>query len=272
MIVTSTQDHLRLITQNDHANWAYQLLKLWPGLSGHPRREPILEATRLHDRGWSGVDASPLIDSDGKPHDFISLPAEQRESVWRQAIRAGDQADLSVEEQWRELLICHHAWFIHHPNGRLSSGSRERTEALLPLASTLAAVRSERIERFSQTILEDPSNSIGIEPGGVEQALDHDYRWLGTLDFLSLIACSEWPKRFQLTLPPQDASSSVAGSLSASGGTNQLRIDPYPLRGSYTLPVACRVLPNRRYSSDAELAVALARASWSKAEIRVLKE
>lgn len=271
MIITKTKDRYRLITQTDHAIWAYQLLKLWPDLQHHPRRLAILEATRLHDRGWQGVDASPLVDEQGRPHDFRSLPSRLRETVWRQgvAVKASkNDPTESVEVQWRELLICHHAWVIHHPDGRLLGRSGRQREELLPLASALTAERAERIEQLERALSDTEDGQLELRAESIEDCLALDYDWLGTLDFLSLIACGNWSESFKLTMPASQPSSPKR-HFKAHGGDQSLRFAPYPLAGSYTIQLPCREIASRHYASNSDLSLELARARWQKLDIQV---
>ncbi len=281
MIVRTIESSLRLITQNDHAHWAYQLLSVWPSLASHPRRQPILEATRLHDRGWHGIDATPLVTDEGRPHDFRTMPPAEREQVWRRGVEVGThgatkdtaQAPASLDAAWRELLICHHAWSIHRPGGRLKD-SEQRPKVLLPLAAALAAERQTRLDAYPALLADcEEPGSHWPEAGQVEASLEADYPWLGTLDFLSLIACHGWSEPYRLTVP-QAVDSLAAPEMNhfeARFSDNQLFLNPFPLVGSYSLPLRYREVPLRRYSSDSELSLALARAPWQTTGIRVAR-
>jgi len=85
MIVTSsnkTVGELLVITQNDHAHFAAELLSLWrrDDLPTHPRRRELLLAAREHDNGWREADSSPSRNPvNGRPHDFLSLPVSRRQ-------------------------------------------------------------------------------------------------------------------------------------------------------------------------------------------------
>ena len=66
---------LLVVSQNDHAHFAAELLALWraDGLPDHPRRRRLLFAAREHDNGWRETDSAPFCDREkGRPHDFMS--------------------------------------------------------------------------------------------------------------------------------------------------------------------------------------------------------
>lgn len=273
MILRDQGDTLRVVTQTDHAHWAYLLLSAWPALADHPRRAAILRATRQHDRGWQGIDASPVVDDEGRPHDFRSLPSGLREEVWKQTV---DRARWPTEtpsttegalDVWAEMLIAQHAWRIHRPGPSGLPGSPARSEELLPLATLLAAERRERLEWIEKYL--DVLGPL-LDLNDPERDAERDDSWVRTLDYLSLVICHGWtePRGFDLE------------SWTATGGSTRFRFDatftgerlvlyPNPLRGTVRVPLRCRKLANRSYSSDAEWAIALARASWLSEPVAV---
>ena len=49
MIICQIENSLRLVDQEDHARFAFELCREWTELADHPRREPLLLAIREHD-------------------------------------------------------------------------------------------------------------------------------------------------------------------------------------------------------------------------------
>ncbi len=347
MIVAEVPGGLRMITQNDHAHWGYQLLSVWPALATHPRRQAILRATRLHDRGWRGIDSSPVIDHSGRPHDFRSLPGELRTDVWlrgvlldhaessgaesrglielesggRKPVTAREEADFRIDDAWCEVLIAHHAWTIHRPDRgsderlrpahhcqetddtKRSPGSlgpsdsakkagRKRNRHVatrdageVPLVTALASERDRQLEQLRRQLEgswrsgSDPSQHS--EPLGDADplilSLEDDYHWLRAMDFLSLIACHGWRDPVELGVRPARGQPSTAklGNVRLEPFTahyqdSALFVIPFPLRGSVSLPIRCRTVPNRPFASNSDLALTLARSPWQTSIVRVI--
>lgn len=273
MILRDQGDTLRVVTQTDHAHWAYQLLSAWPSLAEHPRRDAILQATRQHDRGWQGIDASPVVDSDGRPHDFRSLPTPLREDVWKQTVertRWPTESPTSAEGAmtlWTEMLIAQHAWRIHRPGPSGLPGSSFRSDDHLPLATLLAAERQERLEWIQQR-LEDLRPLLRLQDP--EHDLESDDSWVRALDLLSLVVCHGWPEAQALTIKMSlPEGSTQEFRFNAVFESNRLILDPNPLRGTIRIPLRCREVQKRSFASDSEWALSLARAPWSSVDMIV---
>ena len=167
MIVSEDGDLLLLVTQPDHAHFAAELLSLWRsnGLPAHPRRAELLFAVREHDNGWRETDSAPHCNPEsGRPHDFLSLPREDRIELWQRGVSryAGERPDAA-------LLITRHALNLH--------ASRRGQEGWDAFLGFLDGLREELLEAT----------------GMPEEDLEADYRWLDLADLLSLTACSRRP-------------------------------------------------------------------------------
>lgn len=231
MIVIKEGDHLRLITQSDHAHFAAELLSLcrFPELLAHPRRQQLLEATREHDNGWRGPDAAPSLDpTSGLPHSYLTLPSVERQRIWNRACSQFRDADPYVA-----ALITLHALAIH----RRPDGDADWTDWF----ARTEGLRDELVEL------------TGCE---LATLLD-DYALLRFADLCSLAACGATPEPFQ--------HHGVSGH--SSDGT--LYLDPLPLAGSTSFRIACRRIPRKTYASATDLGTALASAPWERQAVRV---
>jgi len=163
MIVSSHDGRLRCVTQSDHAHLAADLLALWvtDGLPEHPRRRELLFAAREHDNGWQEADSAPFHDPEtGRPHDFMTLPRDERRRLWLRGPRRH-----AAREPYAALLITRHALELH---------AVHRGDAAW--AETFAAWHALAEELY--------------EAAGVDAAtVDADYRWIDLTDVLSLAAC-----------------------------------------------------------------------------------
>ena len=164
IVATEGSDYL-MITQPDHARFSAELLSLWRPLAGHPRREELLFAAREHDNGWRETDAAPHWDPErGRPHDFLSLPREERIELWQRGT-----ARFAGEHPYAALLITRHAIRLHQE--RIGEEWRPFREYLDELYGNL------------------------MEATGASEA-DADYQWLDLADLISLAVCNRWSEPF----------------------------------------------------------------------------
>lgn len=277
MIVVAESPRLLLVTQQDHACFAADLLALWrrDGLPEHPRREVLLFATRHHDNGWREIDAVPPVDpKTGRPYDFLSLPRRFRFELWERGVRR-----FATERPAAALLIACHALELH----RSRAGDPAWREFLAGLEATLQELRE----------------AIG---GGAAE-LAADYRWLRLADDLSLRLCTRSSEaaagdgyharlardgpspapdtRRRRTIPRASFSGRAAEGREAdaprwresrdgpAGRPETLEIDPFPLAGATRFQIPCRRIPDRHYRGDADLAGELGAARWESLEVRV---
>lgn len=232
MIVTPQGQSLRMITQNDHAHFSAEILALWvtDGLPEHLRRRELIFAAREHDNGWRETDSAPFCD--------------------RESGRPHDFMNLPSEERWK-------IW----QRGPRRFASRE------PYASLL-------INRHAQTLYEDHQKDPAwadvfkawrqleeelLEETAISQEeVADDYRWIDLTDLFSLAACAGWTRSIER----------YGFRMRARGET--LAVDPFPLAGSTTFQVRCREIPDRRYTSDTDLATELAMARWQEVAFRLV--
>ncbi len=237
MIVATHDGQLRLVTQNDHAHFAAELLSLWrnDGLPDHPRRPEILFATREHDNGWWEADSAPRVDlTTGRPHDFLTMPQEIRQEIWLRGTARNRE-----EHPYATLLILHHALFLHRDHLHHHDSGDDPVHA--ELLQTLRQRHSELLEELS------------LDPDDVAS----DYAYIDLTDLLSLVVCNRW-------LEPRER----RGVHAAFDGQT-LHLDPFPLAGTTTFRLPYREIPNRAYTSDTDLTLELVRARWREARVRV---
>lgn len=167
MIVAAEGYQYLMITQPDHARFSAELLSLWRPLADHPRREELLFATREHDNGWRETDAAPHCDPErGRPHDFLSLPREERIELWQRGT-----ARFAGEHPWSALLITRHAVRLHQER------SGEEWEGF-----------REYLDELYRNLLE--------ATGASQEQVDEDYTWLDLADLISLGVCNRWSEPF----------------------------------------------------------------------------
>ena len=232
MLVLQEPDALRLITQNDHARLAHDILALWTGdgLPAHPLRDRLLLATAEHDNGWREADAAPLTKpASSWPYDFRSYPEDERQRLWRRGINRFADTDLPTA-----LLITRHAERIHRDLSS-SPGWRQFFSFL-----------SEKLRVLEESCMISPAD------------LDVLYEYLWLVDTVSLGACGVL-----------GTSTVTRRGYEFSVDRGHVSAHPFPFAGPLTLRVAYRLLPTRRYSGSADFAGELARAHWQSMPINI---
>jgi hypothetical protein len=231
MMISPHPAGLRVVTQNDHAHFAAELLSLWrqDGLPTHPRRDELLRATREHDNGWREADSAPRVDRDnGRPHDFITTPRDVRAEIWRRGTRRHQE-----DAPYVALLVTLHALYLHR--------DRAHDPVYGALLAELTELRDELLD----------ATGVGLE------AAAGDYAFLDLADLLSLVVCTGSLEPFERR--------GVRGHFDGTA----LQLDPFPLAGGTSFRIACRTIPDRRYTGDGDLAIELARARWQETTVRV---
>ena len=235
IVVDDEADAWLLITQPDHAWFSAELLSLFRtgGLPEHPRRAELLFAVREHDNGWRETDAAPRWNAEaGRPHDFLTLPREERIELWQRGT-----ARYAGEHPYAALLITRHALQLHQ--------TRRGQEDWQPFLDYLDELHRGLIE----------------ETGIPEEEVEDDYRWLDLADLLSLGVCNRWREPF--------GRHGFQAVFRIEPEKTTLHLDPFPLAGSTAFRIPCRRIPHRAYSGDADLGGELAGARWEELAVRV---
>ncbi len=259
MIVVAQNGMLRVITQNDHAHLAAEMLTLWRAdqLPANPRRRDLLLAAREHDNGWRETDAAPRFDAaTGRPHDFISLPQAERRELWQRGTERFVDA-----EPYASLLILQHARNLHH--------SLSEQQGWRPLFARWQELEIQLLDRT----------------GASRERLAGDYRWIELSDLFSLSLC-----RSRCSSLCGSRRGSRRGSRSESAAAepghriteplaghgyrghllgNTLHLDPLPLAGATTFSVPSRLIADRPYRSNIDVAMELATARWGQTSLRL---
>ncbi len=208
------------ITQPDHAALAAEALSYWQedNFVDHPRREMILLAAREHDNGWIEEDAETHLDADGRPLDFVAVPAAIRQSIWPRAVERMAQRSI-----YAAALIAQHAIAVY---------SHTRTDpAWDQFFDRMTALRDGMLKQSEMT----------------SATLDADYGFVNAADRMSLAFCTGW----------RDPLESM-GRRIILGPRNMLEVTPDPFKGRRVpLRISGRQLADRTYATPAEFRAAL---------------
>jgi hypothetical protein len=231
MIVRREASHYVCITQPDHAALAGTLVEAWcaDGLPTRPTRAQVVEATRVHDIGWTIEDVAPRADPEsGAPFDFVSAPIDVRQGIWPRAIAA-----LAPHDPYVAALVAQHALTVYR---------RYQHDA---------AWRGffAPIERLRDDLYAEAAVRAQAAGSGVPLSFLQDYSLVGIGDLFSLVFCNGWTEPHLIE------------GYQAILRDNVLTVTPDPFGGlAVAFEVTARRLPLRRYDSDAEL-----RAAWAEA-------
>ena len=225
MIIRRDGEGLLAIAQPDHARLAGVFAESWRGGAGGS----LVAASHHHDDGWIDWEKAPTIDDEGRPHDFLTIPMDDRVAVYRRGIDL-----LATTDRAAGLLTSlHFGRLLAEGLGALERDARRTAEDFLAEQSTWEA-RTWR--------------QVG-EPEGVEA----DYRVLRAVDYLSLLLCMR-------PLDQLDAASVMTMTLRVEG--QRVTLDPYPFdTDELAVGVAARVLTATTFDSDEAYRSALAGAS-----------
>lgn len=228
MIIQRRGRQLLAISQPDHAHLAGTFAERWRSLPG----PSLVAAAHHHDDGWIAWERAPTVDAEGRPHDFLTIPAPARMAIYQEGIDLLAPTDLCAGL----LTSLHFARLLAAGLGPLSDEARRLATAFLTAQEAWQA---------------EARRQIGREDADVEA----DYQALRTDDYLSLLLC--------MHAPDQLDGASVGGMTLRAHGTS-VTLEPYPFEiDQLTVAVPARVLPATAFDGDDAYRAALA---WAPVE------
>ncbi len=224
MIIRRVGQGLLSIAQPDHARLAGVFAESWRDGAG----PSLVAASHHHDDGWIDWEKAPTVDDRGRPHDFLTIPMDDRVAVYRRGIDL-----LAATDRAAGLLTSlHFGRLLAEGLEALEGDARRTAEDFLAEQSTWEAQTRQQVG----------------EPEGVEA----DYRVLRAVDYLSLLLCMR-------PLDELDAASVMTMTLRVEG--QRVILDPYPFDvGELTVTVAARELAATTFDNDEAYRSALAGA------------
>jgi Protein of unknown function (DUF3891) len=161
MIIRRGPNGILAITQPDHARLAGVFAEAWREHAG----PSLVAASHHHDDGWIAWEEVPTIDDRGRPHDFLTIPMDERVAVYHRGI------DLLAKTDPHAGLLTslHFGRLLAEGLDALQGDARSTAESFLAQQATW----EEQVRRE----LGDP---VGVEA---------DYRVLRAVDYLSLLLC-----------------------------------------------------------------------------------
>lgn len=248
MIVRKVEGRWVVIEQAEHARHSGEIAAAWARGPMGTLPPPLLTATRLHDIGWVEWDREPALDpATGGPANFPSVRDDRHSVFYDRGIRR-----VAEEDPYAGYLVSLHASGIY--------SGRYGWRGLEPIAwESIGAVGRQFLAAQSEFRRELLAGPLRDQPALAEfEATWSSYMLLQAFDYLSLLCCLGmetdgcWPVPF----------GPVWGRLRIKRTSDwSVALDPFPFDGSaLDLDVTTRSLAQPRFSSDAELQVALAEA------------
>jgi hypothetical protein len=232
MIIRRAAQGLLAIAQPDHARLAGVFAESWRDGAGRS----LVAASHHHDDGWIDWEKAPTVDDHGRPHNFLTIPMDDRVAVYRRGIDL-----LATTDRAAGLLTSlHFGRLLAEGLPALEGDARRTAEDFLAEQATWEA---------------ETRRQLG-EPEGVEA----DYRVLRAVDFLSLVLCMR---------PLNELDGASVTTMTLHVEDQRVTLEPYPFdAGELQVTVAARVLPVTTFDDDEAYRSALAGApvrelSWA---------
>lgn len=252
MIVARADGGLRMVEQVDHQQQCGLLMAAW-GNEGFARTacwDDVVDAAARHDEGWRAWEQHPEVMPDGMPRGFDSMEPSAHVAIHRgsagAAVPAGDRVALLVGMHGAGLVMRRLG--IDGPIPALDDRPAPMRELVIDHA-TDARVRRARLGE-------------GAAMGEWAWAA---YRVLQAIDLLSLYltwrglaARDTWSLRRAPRAPGDERGVEIAVT---PVDDLTCALDPWPfVADRVEAPVRARVIADRPYADDADLAAALAAA------------
>jgi hypothetical protein len=246
--------NLQLVRQPDHAAMGAQIARAWRRPSGFdaPLWQAVIDAVEHHDDGWAESEKLPLLDDDGRPLDFKTMPTQTHTIIWRRSVTAARQRDAVTG-----LFVALYARRLYTGEGAAHVDDDRIAQQFVDELTTQIA---EDIDRLSQ---DGQPQCVAVDPTNLQTAA----RLLSFFDGISLAVLGglSW---FDATEPLAfaDKDSALALQYAEQG---HILVDPWPFASKQVeLTTRAYEVRAQRYKYPLEVAEAMSKAkplklSWT---------
>jgi hypothetical protein len=273
MIRKAHQNELLIITQNDHAELAGQLVKhIGNGLFAAPvPLASVSLAVAEHDRGWIRQDAAPQFNPERLPAHVFEIDHAISLAAWTESVNLS-----AAKDPYAALLISLHSM-------RLAAHVANRLSPKQDQASRIQAFKVQQFLHLQIEIQENLRRRLGLRVdvplrGGLaergispeEDLLAANFHLMQLLDQVSLNLCFD------------DVLFDSVGSVSPRPGARPvtiqidrpdirvMRLDPWPFDDAVIdLKIPAKRLSIRGYRDEADLAAACEKGLQITLDVRV---
>lgn len=269
MIIATSDETVRFITQPDHAALAGQFAQHWApaGSTTIEPASPVRIAAFHHDVGWEPYDRQPHLDDAGELIDFRDMPPDP----WLQLYEHGIDEVIDLDS-YAGLLVSLHgtglrrrryglspAWPETPPEYTTFVDAQETRQA--DLAHDLEA--TNQISVADLTLLAD-LHETGHAPPRTDSQLWQNYQRLQTWDTLSLAFCTAVspPSYERIDSTPPDEFPDHETLKITTLADEEFQLEPYPFDTSpLTVTVPSRTIHQSTFENMQALRDAYYRAT-----------
>jgi hypothetical protein len=267
MIRKAMGEEFWLIPQVEHARLAGEVARRF-GNERFARPdlwEETVEAISIHDGGWPLHDEKPTLNKDGLPVDVFETPLDVALRVWEEGVqRAG------AKSPYTQLLVSLHVLGL---SGYAAENLHTPKEMF-----TINQFQQRQVERQEELrrkvgLRTDLAVKLGLaakSQDAGEQRLFFHHMLMQVSDRISLgLCCTELVFPDIEGVPERPGGARVDLMLVRTSPTS-LSVTPWPFEEeSIELSVACRRVPNRRYSTDKEFQQVFAQSPTGRLAMRI---
>lgn len=250
MIISRAHGAITLVRQVDHQQQCGRMADAW-GNADFARFADwadIAEAARVHDEGWREEDEAPRMRVDGTPMNFHQIERARHASIYTLGIERA-----AVAGARPAILVSMHGTGLHRQ--RLGLDPPAHSPDLAPEVEQFLAREDRRVEALRSTLEDDLSLSAWLWDA---------YRLIQTWDALSLyLTWRGIPDGTVGLLPkvPRTPNDEGVSLVLEPLGQRTVACHPFPFAGSeIALPVAARIIEDRRFADDDDLRQAMLQA------------
>jgi hypothetical protein len=278
MIIAESDEHYRMITQNDHGDLAGQFAAHW-GNEQFARLKPyhsMVLAAEAHDNGWWDWDVYPAVDDQGIPLPFTRTPREIRSQFYGKGID-----NVIARDLYAGLIVSMHGVGLPQKRyGTMPTMADRQDEFSQRFIAEREPTHKEMIEEIRKT-----EQYAGMDS---QEQIWFNYLMMQVFDRLSLFFCANFDVT---TVPATGAHSAGKGyygpsikptpvKLGQEDGEIKLRaidqktvlVEPYPFDESpLAVSVRGKLIPRIAYKSQDEFREVYAKSRRKEFEFTLMK-
>jgi uncharacterized protein DUF3891 len=282
MLISRRNGELYLVDQLEHARLCGDLVSHWGNerFAAPVPRERVRLGAAMHDEGWREADETPLFNAEaGRPLHFLEIAMQEHVPLYGRGVDRAFAAD-----PYAGLMVSMHWTGLYRGRWGMQAGKIEFADE---------ALQEEAVGREERRWIEVKRDLVtDTRRSDFEQHLWHHYDLLQAWDLLSLYVClidlspadevAARPVPATLkSIDPEPGPRTIGSVPVAVAGERVelvlravepgvVTLDPYPFDADdMAWSVAARVIPDRRYESQADAAATLQRAPTATISCRM---
>ncbi len=284
MLISRRNGDLYLVEQLEHARLCGDLVSHWGNerFAAPEPRESVRLGAAMHDEGWREADEEPLFNAEaGRPLHFLEIGMREHVPLYGRGV---DRA--FATDPYAGLMVSMHWTGLYRGRWGMQAGKVEFADE---------ALQEEAVEREELRWIDVKRGLVTqSRRSDFEQHLWHHYDLLQAWDLLSLYVClidlspadgaAAQPVPATLKSIDQEPGARTIGSVPVAPAGERVEltlravepgvvaVDPYPFdTDELEWSVTARVIPDRRYESQAEAADTLREAPTATIACRMIR-